>query len=75
MGLEGVRAEGSPRGLFIMAVGAGMGWSRELNLAIMAVCACTFHGSIRRFKAIMLGSNSLNVLLITLSTIFVFTPE
>ena len=34
LGLEGVRAEGSPRGLFIIAVEAGTGRSRELSVAI-----------------------------------------
>ena len=33
-GLEGVRVEGSPWGLFILAVGAGTGRSRELNMVI-----------------------------------------
>ena len=53
LGLEGVRAEGSPWGLFTMAVEAGTGRSRELNMAING-CLCVY---VSRINSAIYGHN------------------
>ena len=74
-GLGGAGWRGVPRGQFIVAEEASTGRSRKLNMAINGCLCKNVSGSVRQFKAILLGYNSLNGLLVTPSTIFVLTPE
>ena len=63
---------GDPRGALYRCEGSPY---EEIHSELSAVInGCTFHGSVRPIKAIMLGSNSLNGLLLTPSTVFVLTP-